>query len=56
VWNHFIDWLSLLGIIVPPIGAVIIVDQIISRKNADITDSIRTKPFVAWGLGAMSEG
>ncbi|KIL41839.1 hypothetical protein SD70_04260 [Gordoniibacillus kamchatkensis] len=52
-WNHFIDWLSLLGIIVPPIGAVIIVDQIIYRKNADITDSMRTKPFVAWGLGAL---
>src|SRR4029079_17187405 len=27
VWAFFIEWLSLLGILVPPIGGVILVDQ-----------------------------
>ncbi|MGQ4668479.1 cytosine permease [Metabacillus halosaccharovorans] len=53
-WNHFISWLNLLGIIVPPIGAVIIADQFFLRKHADISESIRYKAFVAWGIGALA--
>ena len=29
VWSLFLDWLNLLGIFVPPIGAVIITDQLL---------------------------
>lgn len=53
-WNHFITWLNLLGIIVPPIGAVIIADQFFLRKHADISESIRFKAFAAWGIGALA--
>jgi cytosine permease len=34
VWAFFIQWLSLLGILVPPIGAVILVDQYVLRPNS----------------------
>lgn len=53
VYNHFVTWLGILGIIVPPIGAVIIMDQFFIRKNADITENIRYKSFISWGIGAL---
>ncbi|MCM3790321.1 cytosine permease [Domibacillus indicus] len=53
-WNHFITWLNLLGIIVPPIGAIIIIDQMFIRKNADISESFRSQPFVAWFIGSLA--
>lgn len=53
-WNHFIAWLNLLGIIVPPIGAVIIADQLLVRKNAGISDSVRLRAFFAWIIGALA--
>ncbi|WP_141604462.1 purine-cytosine permease family protein [Terrilactibacillus laevilacticus] len=52
-WNHFIQWLSLLGIVVPPIGAVIIMDQFFLRKNADISSSFRLNAFIGWGVGTL---
>ncbi|WP_197035484.1 purine-cytosine permease family protein [Paenibacillus sp. UNC451MF] len=52
-WNHFADWLNLLGIIVPPIGAVIIMDQWIVRKDEDISASFRPAAFIAWLAGAL---
>lgn len=54
VWSLFISWLTLLGVVVPPIGAIIIVDQFILRKGADINDNIRIKPFVAWIIGSTA--
>lgn len=53
-WNHFITWLNVLGVIVPPIGAVIIADQLILRKGADISESMRYGAFAAWGIGALA--
>lgn len=52
-WNHFADWLNLLGIIVPPIGAILIADQLFLRKQADIGESFRAAPFIAWIVGAL---
>lgn len=52
VWAFFIQWLSLLGILVPPIGAIILVDQFIVRKNAEIDTDWRGTAFVAWALGS----
>jgi cytosine permease len=51
-WAYFVDWLNLLSIIVPPIGAVIIADQAILRRAAPTTKSIRWQPFAAWALGS----
>ncbi|MGW0180743.1 cytosine permease [Nocardia sp. NPDC003345] len=53
VWSHFATWLNLLGIFVPSIGAVLIVDQLITRRAAARTiTGLRAQPFVAWFIGA----
>ncbi|MBD7970430.1 cytosine permease [Paenibacillus gallinarum] len=52
-WNHFFDWLNLLGIIVPPIGAVILCDQLFLRRKADISQTVRISAFAAWVIGAF---
>jgi cytosine permease len=52
VWAYFIQWLSLLGILVPPIGAVILVDQYLMRPNAQIEADWRPDAFMAWAVGS----
>ncbi|KFE36182.1 hypothetical protein DW2_02689 [Thioclava atlantica] len=52
VWAFFIQWLSLLGILVPPIGAIILVDQYLVRKNSEIDRDWRGEAFIAWGCGS----
>ena len=53
VWAFFIEWLSLLGILVPPIGAIILVDQYLLRRGADITADWRGRAFLAWFAGSV---
>lgn len=53
VWALFIPWLSLLGILVPPIGAVIIVDMYFVRPNAIIDADWRPRAFIAWACGSL---
>jgi cytosine permease len=53
VWNYFSDWLNILGIFVPPIGAVLISDQIIGhRHHGRAVANLRITPFIAWACGA----
>ncbi|MDE2394388.1 MAG: cytosine permease [Burkholderiales bacterium] len=52
VWALFIPWLSLLGILVPPIGAIIIADLYVVRPGAGIEADWRLRAFVAWGVGS----
>jgi cytosine permease len=54
VWAFFIEWLSLLGILVPPIGAIILVDQYVLRPNAEISTDWRGSAFVAWAAGSIA--
>lgn len=53
VWHYFLNWLSLLGVAVPPFGAVMIVDLIlmgeISRLRTE--QRVRASAFVAWAIG-----
>ena len=53
VWAFFIQWLSLLGILVPPIGAIILVDQYALRPQAEIAADWRPSAFLAWGCGSV---
>ncbi|KTG16997.1 MULTISPECIES: cytosine permease [unclassified Guyparkeria] len=53
VWAFFIEWLSLLGIIVPPIGAIIIVDQYLKRPGSEIDSDWRPMAFIAWVIGSV---
>ncbi|WP_104131232.1 cytosine permease [Cryobacterium sp. M91] len=53
IWGIFISWLILLGIIVPPIGAIIIADQFLTRRErTGIIPRVRWQPFVAWAIGS----
>lgn len=53
IWSFFINWLNLLGVIVPPIGAVIIVDQLLMRRAETVSiPAVRWQPFAAWAAGS----
>lgn len=53
VWGFFVDWLNLLGVIVPPIGAIIIADQVLLRRGTSVTaSSVRWQAFAAWAIGS----
>ncbi|MFZ7946292.1 cytosine permease [Neobacillus sp. 19] len=57
IWSAFQSWLELLGLIVPPIATIIIMDQLVlKKKSADnqASDSMKWKPlaFIAWGLAS----
>jgi cytosine permease len=54
VWAYFLDWLNLLGIFVPPIGAVLIVDQLILRRTSLTALAYRPTAFAAWILGSAA--
>ena len=53
VWAYFIQWLSLLGILVPPIGAIILVDQYLTRGDAPASEDWRPTAFLAWAAGSI---
>lgn len=52
IWAFFIQWLSLLGVLVPPIGAIILVDQYVVRPGTKIAADYRPMAFVAWAIGS----
>lgn len=53
IWAFFIEWLSLLGILVPPIGGVILMDQYLLRKGSVIDTDWRPQAFIAWICGSV---
>jgi cytosine permease len=53
VWAFFIQWLSLLGILVPPIGSIILIDQYLFRPNSQIDADWRPQAFTAWAIGSV---
>ena len=52
VWAFFIQWLTLLGILVPPIGAIILVDQYLLRPNSESTQRLARRPPSSPGRSA----
>jgi cytosine permease len=53
IWGFFVNWLNLLGVIVPPIGAIIIADQVLLRRGASTdTAPVRWQSFAAWAIGS----
>ena len=43
-----------LGILVPPIGAIILVDQYVIRKGSQIDADWRGQAFCAWACGSVA--
>ncbi|MER7176911.1 cytosine permease [Streptomyces mesophilus] len=61
VWNHFLDWLVILSVFVPPLGGVLIADQFFARGGRTAMDdrptmAVRPTAFVAWAIGAAAAG
>lgn len=56
VWSLFLDWLNLLGIFVPPIGAVLITDQLFLRRRTAGREPRPYRPsaLLAWAAGACA--
>lgn len=58
VWSQFTNWLALLGVIVPPIGAVLLTDHLVLRRRAAEAFSLQglpayqAAPILAWAVGA----
>ncbi|MFK3734575.1 cytosine permease [Streptomyces sp. NPDC088090] len=61
VWNHFLDWLVILSVFVPPLGGVLIADQFLARGGRGAMDrrptaKARPTAFLAWAVGAAGAG
>ncbi|MFE7353142.1 hypothetical protein ACFU8Q_08010 [Streptomyces sp. NPDC057543] len=58
VWDHFLDWLVVLSVFVPPLGGVLIADQVILRSTVDRRHAAAVRPtaFAAWACGALVGG
>ncbi len=53
IWSLFLNWLNLLGVLVPPLGAVIIMDQLVLRRGvAEDVAAWRPTAFLAWVVAA----
>ncbi|MEV0673027.1 cytosine permease [Mycobacterium sp. NPDC050441] len=53
IWSYFATWLNILGVLVPPIGVVLILDQLVfAGRRAPSATGLYWKPFAAWGIGA----
>ena len=59
VWSLFLDWLNILGVFVPPIGAVVIMDQLLMRRTHHDEvqiKNVRWTALLAWAIGAVAAG
>lgn len=58
VWSHFLDWLVILSVFVPPLGGILITDQVLLAKSLPgrRQRSFRPTAFAAWAIGAVCAG
>jgi cytosine permease len=54
VWAYFIEWLTILGVLVPPIGAIILVDQYVLKGDLDRHSDWHGPAFIAWIVGSIA--
>jgi cytosine permease len=53
IWSYFATWLNILGVLVPPIGVIIILDQLVfASRRSSAASGLYWKPFAAWAIGA----
>ncbi|PLS18126.1 cytosine permease [Bacillus sp. M6-12] len=59
IYDNFVSWLMVLGVLIPPMGGVIATDYYLFNKqhyftsNLDRLINIRTVPVVAWIIGSI---
>ncbi|MBB4065406.1 purine-cytosine permease family protein [Gellertiella hungarica] len=54
VWAFFIQWLSLLGVVVPPIGMILLVEAYLLKPGVTVEREWRTTPFISWAIGSAA--
>lgn len=54
VWAFFIQWLSLLGVVVPPIGMILLVEAYLLKPGVSVEREWRTTPFISWAIGSAA--
>lgn len=54
IWAFFIQWLSLLGILVPPIGVITLLDRYVIRPQSETASDWRPTAFGAWAIGSLA--
>ncbi|MFE4772826.1 purine-cytosine permease family protein [Streptomyces sp. NPDC056713] len=55
VWGYFLNWLNLLGVFVPPIGAVLITDRLLrTRMGNRPAGTYRATALASWAAGAAA--
>ena len=53
IWSYFEAWLNILGVLVPPIGIILILDQLVfAAKRVGAGGGLYWKPLAAWAIGA----
>jgi cytosine permease len=53
IWSYFATWLNILGVLVPPIGIILILDQtVFAGRRVAARNGLYWKPFAAWAIGA----
>jgi cytosine permease len=53
IWSYFAAWLNILGVLVPPIGIILILDQVVfAGRRSKAGGGLFWKPFAAWAIGA----
>lgn len=64
IWSYFAAWLNILRVLVPPIGIILILDQLVFAKRVQGAEGsaaaegtepatgVRWKPFASWASGA----
>lgn len=52
IWSYFATWLNILGVLVPPIGVILILDQVVFAARRAPGHALYWKPFAAWAIGA----
>ena len=53
-YNHFVPWLNLLNLMLPSIGAILILDHFVVRRRAPDAEpepGVRWAAVVAWAAG-----
>ena len=54
IWSYFIEWLTILGILVPPIGGIILVDQYLLKGDLNRLSDWRGTAFISWAAGSLA--
>jgi cytosine permease len=54
VWGLFPYWLNLLGICIPPVGGIMILDQLFFRKRfSENIPAWKLMPFISWVIASI---